>query len=55
MQQLRFPFKTDMIQSIVYKAKNALAYVAKHPGDLILAVMLVMLIDIENDLENLNK
>jgi hypothetical protein len=53
MQQLELPFATSRSQRAVLKAKEILEYARQHPGDVLLALMAVILMDIENDIDHL--
>ena len=55
MQQLNLPFKTNHIQRVMDKAKGALEYAKAHPDEILLAVMTLMLLDIEGDIDDLEK
>lgn len=53
MKQLKLAFPTKPFESIINRAKDVVAYVRKHPDDVMLAIMLVMLIEIDADIEDL--
>jgi hypothetical protein len=53
MQQLELPFTTTRSQRALFKAKEILEYARQHPGDVILALLAVMLMDIESDIDQL--
>jgi hypothetical protein len=53
VQQLDLPFKSTFFQRSLFKAKDVLNYAVQHPSDVLLALLTVLLIDIENDLDDL--
>jgi ABC-type molybdate transport system permease subunit len=55
MEQLKLPIKTSTLQLAINKARSALAYAKAHPDEIMLAVMTIMLLDIEDDLDHLEK
>jgi hypothetical protein len=55
MQQLDLPLKTNRVQQAMDKARGALEYAKAHPDEILLAVMTLMLLDIEGDIDDLEK
>lgn len=52
MKQLPLPIETTA-QRALTQARSLMDYVRKHPSDLLLAVIAVILMDIESDLDQL--
>ncbi len=55
MQQLDLPLKTNRVQQVMDKARSVLEYAKAHPDEILLAVMTLMLLDIESDIDELEK
>jgi hypothetical protein len=55
MKQLQLPLPQSTFERIFNKAKDITDYVVKNPTDLLLALTLVLLIDIESDIDQLEK
>jgi|Laugresu1bdmlbsd_1035121.scaffolds.fasta_scaffold09259_3 hypothetical protein len=55
MQQLDLPLQTNRVQRAMDKARGALEYVKAHPDEVLLAVITLMLLDIEGDIDDLEK
>jgi|694.fasta_scaffold41421_13 hypothetical protein len=55
MQQLDLPLKTNRVQQVIDKARGVLEYAKAHPDEILLAVMTLMLLDIESDIDELEK
>jgi hypothetical protein len=53
MQQLDLPLNHQRLATVKHHATGLLDYIRKHPGDLLLAAVLVLLIDIEGDVDQL--
>lgn len=52
-QQLKLPLMTSHLQQAIHKARNVLEYAKAHPDEVMLAVMTILLLDIEGDIDDL--
>lgn len=55
MKQLDLPLKTNRVQQAMNAARSALEYAKAHPDEILLAVITLMLLDIEGDIDDLEK
>jgi hypothetical protein len=55
MKQLKLPLAAARLEHIKLKANSILQYVREHPSDLIMALLLVLVMDIEDELEQLGE
>lgn len=55
MKQLNLPLTLARMENLKLKAQNILQYVREHPSDLIMALLLVLVMDIEDELEELGE
>lgn len=53
MYQLKLPLTTSHLQQALNKARSALEYAKAHPDEVMLAVMTILLLDIEDDIDDL--
>jgi hypothetical protein len=53
MKQLKLALPHKPFETLINTAKSVVAYIRKHPDDVMLAVMLVMLMEIDADIEDL--
>lgn len=55
MKQLELPLPQSTSERIFNKAKDITDYIIKNPSDLLLALTIVLLLDIESDLDQLGE
>jgi predicted solute-binding protein len=55
MKQLQLPLTTNHAQRITHKLQQAIQYAKEHPDEVMLALMTILLLDIEDDLDDVSK
>jgi predicted solute-binding protein len=55
MRQLQLPLTTSNGQRITDKLRQAIQYAKDHPDEVMLALMTILLLDIEDDLDDVSK
>jgi|GEM_PF-5792771 len=55
MKQLPLPISQSTFEQLFNKAKQFTNYCLQHPSDVLLAITLILLIDIENDIDELGE
>jgi hypothetical protein len=53
MKQLKLPLAAARLEHIKVRANSILEYIKEHPTDLLVALILVLLMDIEDDIDDL--